>query len=110
MVLESEECSEERKWFVRRLIELRHRLEQAKESEISKMIQDPEESFVKLGHHFQIEYLPTSTTNKYVDRYCGTIWNVVKSYYQCLGKFNSLNNCSIIILFSFFLVIYIDNY
>lgn len=83
LVLESEECSEERKWFVRRLIELRHRLQQAKESEEIKTIQVFEESFVKLGHHFKFEYLPTSATKKYCDRCCGTIWNVVQSYYQC---------------------------
>lgn len=83
LVLETEECTGERKWLVRRLIELRHRLEQAKECEESKKVVEREESFVKLGHHFEMEYLPTSTAKKYCDGCCRTIWNVIQSYYQC---------------------------
>uniref|UniRef100_A0A069DTM8 Phorbol-ester/DAG-type domain-containing protein n=1 Tax=Panstrongylus megistus TaxID=65343 RepID=A0A069DTM8_9HEMI len=84
LVMQSEECSEERKWLVRRLIELRHRLEQAKENETIKPSLDIEESQVILGHHFKIEYQPTSTNTKYCDTCCGTIWNMVQSYYQCI--------------------------
>lgn len=102
LVLETEECTGERKWLVRRLIELRHRLEQAKEikerklaekcedsnlvenREENKLVEEVEESFVKLGHHFKMEYLPTSTSKKYCDGCCRTIWNVIQSYYQCI--------------------------
>lgn len=86
--MQSEECSEERKWLVRRLIELRHRLEQAKENETIKPPVDIEESQVIMGHHFKIEYQPTSTNTKYCDTCCGTIWNVVQSYYLCTGMFD----------------------
>ncbi|KAK9499293.1 hypothetical protein O3M35_002349 [Rhynocoris fuscipes] len=109
LVMQSEECSEERKWLVRRLIELRHRLEQAKENETVKAVElDIEEAQVILGHHFKIEYEPTSTNTKYCDTCCGTIWNVVQSYYQCIDCqykchakcVNSLNRVCVHLLLS----------
>ncbi|KAL1131013.1 hypothetical protein AAG570_012251 [Ranatra chinensis] len=83
LVLDSEECSEERKWLVRRLIELRHRLQQAKDAEVDKDNSDTSETQVLLGHHFKLEYNPTSTKKRYCDRCCGMIWNVIQSWYRC---------------------------
>ncbi|BET02350.1 DUF4206 [Nesidiocoris tenuis] len=85
LVLESEQCSEERKWFVRRLIELRHRLEQTKENASSKSSPEIEESFVRLGHNLKIQSPPVPSTKKvYCDFCCGSIWNVVQSFYRCI--------------------------
>jgi len=83
MVLESSECSEERKWLVRRLIELRLRLQEAREEEDCPA---PNHSEVKvvLGHHFILQSQPTPTTKHHCDRCCGVIWSVVHSWYQCV--------------------------
>jgi len=85
MVLESSECSEERKWLVRRLIELRLRLQEAREEEDCPA---PNHSEVKvvLGHHFILQSQPTPTSKHHCDRCCGVIWSVVHSWYQCVGK------------------------
>lgn len=85
LVLDSAECSEERKWLVRRLIELRYRLVLAKEAaeDLAKGIQPSPETKVVLGHHFTLHYRPTSTTKRHCDRCCGAIWSVVQSWYQC---------------------------
>ena len=89
MVLESAECSEERKWLVRRLIELRLRLQVAKEAaeeeKDSPGINHCEMKVV-LGHHFIIQSQPAPTAKHHCDRCCGVIWSVVHSWYQCVGK------------------------
>uniref|UniRef100_A0A0A9WWV9 Differentially expressed in FDCP 8 n=1 Tax=Lygus hesperus TaxID=30085 RepID=A0A0A9WWV9_LYGHE len=96
LVLESEQCSDERKWFVRRLIELRHRLEQAKENENAKPTSEIEETLVRLGHNFKLQPPPTPSTKKvYCDYCCGSIWNVVQSYYRCIDcRYKCHDKCS----------------
>ncbi|XP_014240512.1 differentially expressed in FDCP 8 homolog isoform X1 [Cimex lectularius] len=84
LVMTSEECSDERKWLVRRLVELRHRLAQAKENELIKNQPEQEEVQVRLGHNFVVNYQPASATSLYCDHCCGTIWNVVSYYYRCI--------------------------
>lgn len=86
MVLESPECSEERKWLVRRLIELRLRLQEVKEQEKDCPSPNYNEVRVVLGHHFIIQSQPAPTTKYHCDRCCGVIWSVVHSWYQCVGK------------------------
>ncbi|XP_069700928.1 differentially expressed in FDCP 8 homolog A isoform X2 [Periplaneta americana] len=83
MVLESSECSEERKWLVRRLIELRLRLQEAREA--AEDAQDcHQEVRVVRGHHFTLQSQPAPTTKHHCDRCCGVIWSVVHSWYQCV--------------------------
>ncbi|PSN44573.1 Differentially expressed in FDCP 8 [Blattella germanica] len=86
MVLESAECSEERKWLVRRLIELRLRLQEAKETEdeVKDSGVSHSEMKVVLGHHFILQLQPAPTTKHHCDRCCGVIWSVVHSWYQCV--------------------------
>lgn len=88
LVLDTAECSEERKWLVRRLIELRYKLVQAKEAEdeAGKGVQSNSETKVILGHHLALRYEPASTTKQYCDRCCGAIWSVLQSWYQCSGR------------------------
>ncbi|XP_075229350.1 differentially expressed in FDCP 8 homolog isoform X2 [Lycorma delicatula] len=85
LVLESAECSEERRWLVRRLIELRYQLQEAleKESEEFEEIKEIAETRVVLGHHLKLYYQPTSGSNRLCDRCSYNIWSVVQPWYQC---------------------------
>nr|CAD7196958.1 unnamed protein product [Timema douglasi] len=89
MVLESPECSEERKWLVRRLIELRFRLQDMKEAakeEKRTPTSSHSELRVLLGHHFILQTDREPTSKRHCDRCCGIIWSVVHSWYQCTGS------------------------
>ncbi|XP_063239716.1 differentially expressed in FDCP 8 homolog isoform X2 [Bacillus rossius redtenbacheri] len=79
MVLDSRECSEERQWLVRRLIELRLRQQEQKEA---GGVGTPEMR-VALGHHFVLQSEPAPTARRHCDRCCGIIWGVLHSWYQC---------------------------
>lgn len=88
MILLRAEDSEERKWLVRRLIELRIRVQNINEqNEEESAINDiNEKNKVVLGHHFFLQSFPTSTTHYYCDRCSGVIWNVLHSWYLCYGE------------------------
>ncbi|XP_034944418.1 differentially expressed in FDCP 8 homolog isoform X2 [Chelonus insularis] len=79
MILDSEECTDERKWLVRRLIELRLRAQELRESNTNWF-----ETHVILGHHLvpQKYYIP-STGPAYCDHCSGTIWAMLQSWYLC---------------------------
>ncbi|KAE8737903.1 hypothetical protein FOCC_FOCC016626 [Frankliniella occidentalis] len=104
MVLDTKEYSEERKWLVRYLIELRLRLEEAREAEVEKRKLDPigtpdlspsKDSLVSnerdqnktrdkriiLGHHFFLQ-TPTRIVLK-CDRCCTNIWGLLHLWYEC---------------------------
>nr|CAD7404194.1 unnamed protein product [Timema poppensis] len=97
MVLESPECSEERKWLVRRLIELRFRLQDMKEAakeEKRTPTSSHSELRVLLGHHFILQTDREPTSKRHCDRCCGIIWSVVHSWYQCTDcKYSSHVKC-----------------
>ncbi|KAJ8670529.1 hypothetical protein QAD02_001788 [Eretmocerus hayati] len=80
MVLESAECSEERKWLVRRLIELRLRAQELRETTNANTV----ETCVILGHHFapQKYYIATSGS-VYCDHCSSGIWTMLQSWYMC---------------------------
>ncbi|XP_043464222.1 differentially expressed in FDCP 8 homolog [Leptopilina heterotoma] len=80
MVLESAECSEERKWLVRRLIELRLRVQEIREKSNEATL----ETRVILGHHFvpQKYHIPISGS-VYCDHCSGGIWTMLQSWYMC---------------------------
>jgi hypothetical protein len=90
LILDSAVCSNERKWLVRRLIELRYQLlivEEAKEDgKEETAFSEPVKSRIVLGHHFELRYHPTSTTKRYCDACCGAVWNIMQYWYQCSGK------------------------
>ncbi|XP_047098250.1 differentially expressed in FDCP 8 homolog A isoform X1 [Schistocerca piceifrons] len=83
MVLESPERSEERKWLVRRLIELRLRLQEARDVAEELTCSPREDIKVRLGHHFVFQNQPVSASKQYCDRCCGAVWSVIQSWYQC---------------------------
>ncbi|XP_058461602.1 differentially expressed in FDCP 8 homolog [Malaya genurostris] len=80
MVLRCVDDAEARKWFVRHLIELRHRLR-----ELQDVDNDPDAvpSAMKviLGHHFQAQN--HSKCKVYCDHCSGIIWSVVQASYIC---------------------------
>ncbi|XP_076661992.1 differentially expressed in FDCP 8 homolog isoform X1 [Halictus rubicundus] len=80
MVLESAECSDERKWLVRRLIELRLRVQELREASQEKLL----ETQVILGHHLVPQkYYITTYGPVYCDHCSGTIWTMLQSWYMC---------------------------
>ncbi|XP_053979256.1 differentially expressed in FDCP 8 homolog isoform X2 [Hylaeus volcanicus] len=80
MVLESAECSDERKWLVRRLIELRLRLQELRETSEKNLI----ETQVILGHHLVPQkYYITTSRPVYCDHCSGAIWTMLQSWYMC---------------------------
>ncbi|XP_030761210.1 differentially expressed in FDCP 8 homolog [Sitophilus oryzae] len=87
LILENEQCSTERKWLVRHLIELRLRLQECKEA-----MNDPQHPRNKQsgvsnrtikGHHLKLQPLLRSTTYRYCDHCTGNIWSVVQAWYEC---------------------------
>lgn len=83
MVLESAECSDERKWLVRRLIELRLRVQEFRELSEANLL----ETQVILGHHLiPQKYYITTSGPVYCDHCSGTIWTMLQSWYMCNGK------------------------
>ncbi|XP_072764783.1 differentially expressed in FDCP 8 homolog isoform X2 [Anoplolepis gracilipes] len=80
MVLESAECSDERKWLVRRLIELRLRAQELRETSDENLF----ETCVILGHHFVPQkYHITTSSPVYCDHCSGAIWAMLQSWYMC---------------------------
>ncbi|EFN81055.1 differentially expressed in FDCP 8 homolog isoform X2 [Harpegnathos saltator] len=80
MVLESAECSDERKWLVRRLIELRLRAQELRETSNENLF----ETHVILGHHFVPQkYHITTSGPVYCDHCSGAIWTMLQSWYMC---------------------------
>lgn len=80
MVLESAECSDERKWLVRRLIELRLRAQELRETSQDNFL----ETQVILGHHLVPQkYYITTSGPVYCDHCSGAIWTMLQSWYMC---------------------------
>lgn len=82
------EDSEERKWLVRRLIELKIRVENMKDldEQNTAVINLDDNKKVVLGHHFSLQNMPKSSLHYYCDRCSGIIWNILHSWYLCSGK------------------------
>ncbi|XP_019762769.2 differentially expressed in FDCP 8 homolog [Dendroctonus ponderosae] len=87
LILENTECSAERKWIVRHLIELRFRLQEHKEA-----MEDPRHPRNKSsgassrsikGHHLKLQSLLKNAGHRYCDHCTGTIWSVVQAWYMC---------------------------
>lgn len=77
LVLNSPQCSDERKWLVRYLVELRLRLEDLKENNGQNRV------CVSIkGHHFEQQINP-GNRKQYCDHCSGVIWSIVQSSYIC---------------------------
>ncbi|CAK9802496.1 Differentially expressed in FDCP 8 homolog [Anthophora quadrimaculata] len=80
MVLESAECSDERKWLVRRLIELRLRVQELRETSAENL----PETQVILGHHLiPQKYYVATYGPAYCDHCSEAIWTMLQSWYMC---------------------------
>ncbi|KAL1456620.1 hypothetical protein WDU94_001337 [Cyamophila willieti] len=89
MILETEGCSNDRKWLVRAIIELRYKLELLKENENQSLQEQPEEIFLS-GHNFLLtESVASSKSSqlKKCDVCCSnvTLWGLVMPWYECSG-------------------------
>lgn len=83
MVLESAECSEERKWLVRRLIELRLRAQELREKSDESLL----ETRVILGHHLEPQKNHVVVSGPiYCDSCSAAVWTMLQSWYMCNGK------------------------
>ncbi|XP_076263537.1 differentially expressed in FDCP 8 homolog isoform X2 [Rhynchophorus ferrugineus] len=87
LILENEQCSFERKWLVRHLIELRLRLQEYKEAMEDPLHPRNKNSGVSnrtvKGHHLKLQPLLRNASYKYCDHCTGTIWSVVQAWYEC---------------------------
>ncbi|CAG9824818.1 unnamed protein product [Phaedon cochleariae] len=87
LVLENDQCSPERKWLVRHLIELRLRLQECREAMDDPQHPRNRSSGVSKrtvrGHHLNLQPLLRNTASRYCDHCTGTIWSVVQAWYQC---------------------------
>lgn len=77
LILNSTQCSDERKWLVRYLVELRLRLEDLKENDGETRLRVS----IK-GHHFEQQLNP-GNRKLYCDHCSGVIWSIVQSSYIC---------------------------
>ncbi|XP_062699280.1 differentially expressed in FDCP 8 homolog [Aedes albopictus] len=83
LVLQTTEDSIERKWLVRHLIELRHRLRELQDVD-SDPDAEPPDTRVILGHHFVKCGGNSSAKRKlHCDHCAGIIWNVMQPSYVC---------------------------
>ncbi|XP_046390413.1 differentially expressed in FDCP 8 homolog A isoform X4 [Ischnura elegans] len=93
-IFESPECSEERKWLVRNLIELQIFLQEKKEVEKTD-VDSTNSSYGKMrivmGHHFILQ--KQINAKHYCERCSGVIWGMVHSWYQCRDNMIEPRRC-----------------
>ncbi|RZF48698.1 hypothetical protein LSTR_LSTR011185 [Laodelphax striatellus] len=86
LVMKTSECSEERRWLVRRLIELRYQLQEARDNQeqLAEIGEEVADTRVQLGHHFRMESLILTANRMICDQCCAIIMTVIQSWYQCI--------------------------
>lgn len=77
LILSSPQCSEERKWLVRYLVELRLRLEDLKDEN-----GQPRSNVAIKGHHFK-QQTNIANRKQYCDHCSGVIWSIMQGSYIC---------------------------
>jgi hypothetical protein len=87
LVLETEAISADRQKLVRRLIELRLKLEDVKEV-TEDLVPSADELRIVQSHQFllQKQLLRHHLSAQYCDRCGGVIWTVLQSHYRCKGN------------------------
>ncbi|XP_030572553.1 differentially expressed in FDCP 8 homolog [Drosophila novamexicana] len=91
LVLLSDECSEERRWLVRHLVDLRYSLQELEEAQAISSDDVVLMNAIKsvVGHHFVPHYpsarnrLQAAAKRYYCDHCTGIIWRVVQAAYIC---------------------------
>ncbi|XP_055313344.1 differentially expressed in FDCP 8 homolog isoform X2 [Sitodiplosis mosellana] len=86
LVLKTDECSTERKWLVRHLVELRFRLREMEDANVDHSKTWASYRII-LGHHFVDHHnqKPSQTTVRpHCDHCTGIIWSVVQASYICI--------------------------
>ncbi|XP_022195102.2 differentially expressed in FDCP 8 homolog [Nilaparvata lugens] len=84
LVMKTSECSEERRWLVRRLIELRYQLEETRDNQAKVGEEVSSDTRVTLGHHFSMQSQMLTANRVVCDQCCALIMTVVQSWYQCV--------------------------
>ncbi|XP_059475079.1 differentially expressed in FDCP 8 homolog A isoform X2 [Neocloeon triangulifer] len=79
LVSESPDGSDERRWLVRQLVEVRLKLQEKKDDDISS------KATVRLvlGHHMQLQENNLHNTKLQCDRCCAAIWAMIHSWFRC---------------------------
>ena len=87
LVLETEAVSADRHKLVKRLIELRLKLQDVKEVTEELVPSSADELRIVQSHQFllQKQHLHQHLSAQYCDRCGGVIWTVLQSYYRCKG-------------------------
>ncbi|XP_017863007.1 PREDICTED: differentially expressed in FDCP 8 homolog [Drosophila arizonae] len=91
LVLLSDECSEERRWLVRHLVDLRYSLQELEEAQAVANTDVVVLNAIKsvVGHHFVPHHpntrnrLQAAAKRYYCDHCAGIIWRVVQAAYIC---------------------------
>ncbi|XP_068148867.1 differentially expressed in FDCP 8 homolog [Drosophila tropicalis] len=88
LVLLSEECSEERRWLVRHLVDLRYSLKELEEATDAEDVVLMNAIKSVVGHHFVPHYphpnrLKAAAKRNYCDHCSRIIWSVVQASYIC---------------------------
>ena len=88
MVLETDGVSDERKRLVKRLIELRLKLQDVKEVTSDLPSSDPDYLRIVNSHQFILQKQPLHRSAQYCDKCSGVIWTIFQSWYRCKGIFS----------------------
>ncbi|XP_067648281.1 differentially expressed in FDCP 8 homolog isoform X2 [Eurosta solidaginis] len=82
LVMLSDECSEERRWLVRHLVDLRLSLKELESAQADPLEVAPQVKTV-VGHHFNIQRSGHIAARQYCDHCSGIIWRMIQTSYIC---------------------------
>ncbi|XP_017479836.1 PREDICTED: differentially expressed in FDCP 8 homolog isoform X2 [Rhagoletis zephyria] len=82
LVMLSDECSEERRWLVRHLVDLRYSLKELESAQADPLELAPHVKTV-VGHHFNVQRGGHIGTRQYCDHCSGIIWRMIQACYIC---------------------------
>nr|XP_036220543.1 differentially expressed in FDCP 8 homolog isoform X1 [Bactrocera oleae] len=82
LVMLSDECSEERRWLVRHLVDLRYSLKELQSAESDPLEIAPHVKTV-VGHHFNVQRSGHIGARQYCDHCSGLIWRMIQACYVC---------------------------
>ncbi|XP_053955411.1 differentially expressed in FDCP 8 homolog isoform X2 [Anastrepha ludens] len=82
LVMLTDECSEERRWLVRHLVDLRYSLKELESAQTDPLEVPPQVKTV-VGHHFHVQRSGHIGTRQYCDHCSGIIWRMIQACYVC---------------------------